>query len=186
MTFLLLIWGNEVARVPHDITYSILSSDSQIREKKPKTHRKKVIYPSFTKRQCIQREINVLFVKHYSRQLTNHFCLNQLSIDFLTYVLFISGWQIDENPVSTAFEIFWLIFEPILFGVTGTVVKVNKSFLVMRWKWLHTIFLDKGLRSSSCLRWYWGYKRWCNNSYMCNYRHFFRWQVKCKGKGIAY
>ncbi|KAJ6637937.1 Sodium/hydrogen exchanger 9B2 [Pseudolycoriella hygida] len=36
------------------------------------------------------------------------------------------GWPIDENPVSTAFEIFWMIFEPILFGITGTVIKFKE------------------------------------------------------------
>lgn len=37
------------------------------------------------------------------------------------------GWSIEENPVSTAFEIFWMIFEPILFGITGAAVKVKMS-----------------------------------------------------------
>lgn len=36
------------------------------------------------------------------------------------------GWEIDDNPVGTGFEIFWMIFEPILFGLTGTVVKLNE------------------------------------------------------------
>lgn len=35
------------------------------------------------------------------------------------------GWSIDDNPVSTGFEVFWMIFEPILFGITGASVKVN-------------------------------------------------------------
>lgn len=35
------------------------------------------------------------------------------------------GWEVEDNPVSTAFEIFWMIFEPILFGLTGAAVKVN-------------------------------------------------------------
>lgn len=34
------------------------------------------------------------------------------------------GWSTEDNPVSTAFEIFWMIFEPILFGITGAAVKV--------------------------------------------------------------
>lgn len=39
------------------------------------------------------------------------------------------GWEIEDNPVATAFEIFWMIFEPILFGITGAAVKVrNKNF----------------------------------------------------------
>lgn len=37
------------------------------------------------------------------------------------------GWSIEENPVSTSFEIFWMIFEPILFGVTGAAIKVSES-----------------------------------------------------------
>jgi solute carrier family 9B (sodium/hydrogen exchanger), member 1/2 len=36
------------------------------------------------------------------------------------------GWSIEENPVSTSFEIFWMIFEPILFGVTGASVKISE------------------------------------------------------------
>lgn len=35
------------------------------------------------------------------------------------------GWEIEDNPVATAFEIFWMIFEPILFGMTGAAVKVG-------------------------------------------------------------
>uniref|UniRef100_A0A1I8MUZ4 Cation/H+ exchanger transmembrane domain-containing protein n=1 Tax=Musca domestica TaxID=7370 RepID=A0A1I8MUZ4_MUSDO len=36
------------------------------------------------------------------------------------------GWEVEDNPVSTAFEIFWMIFEPILFGITGSTVKINE------------------------------------------------------------
>uniref|UniRef100_A0A8D8ZRS9 Mitochondrial sodium/hydrogen exchanger 9B2 n=1 Tax=Cacopsylla melanoneura TaxID=428564 RepID=A0A8D8ZRS9_9HEMI len=36
------------------------------------------------------------------------------------------GWEIDDNPVATAFEIFWMIFEPILFGLTGTQFKFSE------------------------------------------------------------
>ncbi|XP_046737471.1 sodium/hydrogen exchanger 9B2 [Diprion similis] len=35
------------------------------------------------------------------------------------------GWDVEDNPVATAFEIFWMIFEPILFGITGTQIKIN-------------------------------------------------------------
>lgn len=35
------------------------------------------------------------------------------------------GWEVEDNPVSTGFEIFWMIFEPILFGITGAAVKVS-------------------------------------------------------------
>lgn len=36
------------------------------------------------------------------------------------------GWEIEENPAATAFEIFWMIFEPILFGITGTAIKFDQ------------------------------------------------------------
>lgn len=34
------------------------------------------------------------------------------------------GWDIEDNPAATAFEIFWIIFQPILFGVTGAQIKI--------------------------------------------------------------
>ncbi|XP_067206399.1 sodium/hydrogen exchanger 9B2 isoform X2 [Linepithema humile] len=36
------------------------------------------------------------------------------------------GWDVDDNPVATSFEIFWMIFEPILFGVTGAQIKISE------------------------------------------------------------
>ncbi|XP_037894755.1 sodium/hydrogen exchanger 9B1 isoform X4 [Glossina fuscipes] len=36
------------------------------------------------------------------------------------------GWEVEDNPVATAFEIFWMIFEPILFGITGATVKIDE------------------------------------------------------------
>ncbi|XP_012275043.1 sodium/hydrogen exchanger 9B2 isoform X2 [Orussus abietinus] len=36
------------------------------------------------------------------------------------------GWEVDDNPVATSFEIFWMIFEPILFAVTGTQIKISE------------------------------------------------------------
>lgn len=36
------------------------------------------------------------------------------------------GWEIEDNPVGTAFEIFWMFFEPILFGIAGAAVKINE------------------------------------------------------------
>ncbi|XP_053594231.1 sodium/hydrogen exchanger 9B2 [Microplitis demolitor] len=36
------------------------------------------------------------------------------------------GWDVEDNPVAIAFEIFWMIFEPILFGLTGTQIKINE------------------------------------------------------------
>lgn len=35
------------------------------------------------------------------------------------------GWEVDDNPVATSFEIFWMIFEPILFGITGTQIRIS-------------------------------------------------------------
>lgn len=36
------------------------------------------------------------------------------------------GWEVDDNPVATSFEIFWMIFEPILFGVTGAQITISE------------------------------------------------------------
>lgn len=36
------------------------------------------------------------------------------------------GWEIEDNPVGTAFEIFWMFFEPALFGVTGATIRINE------------------------------------------------------------
>ncbi|GLV42490.1 Na[+]/H[+] hydrogen antiporter 1 [Carabus blaptoides fortunei] len=36
------------------------------------------------------------------------------------------GWDIEDNPAATAFEIFWMIFEPVLFGITGAQIKLNE------------------------------------------------------------
>nr|CAH7740421.1 unnamed protein product [Callosobruchus chinensis] len=36
------------------------------------------------------------------------------------------GWDVEDNPATTAFEIFWMIFQPILFGITGARVKINE------------------------------------------------------------
>ncbi|KAG5862201.1 Sodium/hydrogen exchanger 9B2, partial [Gonioctena quinquepunctata] len=36
------------------------------------------------------------------------------------------GWKIDDNPVTTAFEIFWRIFQPILFSIAGARIKLNE------------------------------------------------------------
>lgn len=37
-----------------------------------------------------------------------------------------TGWDIEDNPAVTAFEIFWMIFEPILFGITGAEIKIDE------------------------------------------------------------
>ncbi|XP_030752418.1 sodium/hydrogen exchanger 9B2-like [Sitophilus oryzae] len=36
------------------------------------------------------------------------------------------GWSIEENPASTAFQIFWMIVEPVLFGITGAQVRFEE------------------------------------------------------------
>ncbi|KAJ8686519.1 hypothetical protein QAD02_022313 [Eretmocerus hayati] len=36
------------------------------------------------------------------------------------------GWAVNNNPVSTTFKVFWSIFEPILFGLTGVQIKLNE------------------------------------------------------------
>ncbi|CAH2066549.1 unnamed protein product, partial [Iphiclides podalirius] len=43
------------------------------------------------------------------------------------------GWELEDNPVATAFEIFWMFFEPMLFSVTGAQVVIAEldSHLVL-------------------------------------------------------
>lgn len=36
------------------------------------------------------------------------------------------GYEFEDNPVTTGFQIFWMIFEPILFGLTGSTVKISE------------------------------------------------------------
>lgn len=36
------------------------------------------------------------------------------------------GWELEDNPVGTAFEIFWMFFEPALFGVTGATIRIDE------------------------------------------------------------
>ncbi|XP_044268567.1 sodium/hydrogen exchanger 9B2 isoform X2 [Tribolium madens] len=36
------------------------------------------------------------------------------------------GWEIEDNPAATAFEIFWMIFEPVLFSITGAQIKLDE------------------------------------------------------------
>ncbi|XP_066147481.1 sodium/hydrogen exchanger 9B2-like isoform X1 [Euwallacea fornicatus] len=36
------------------------------------------------------------------------------------------GWSIEENPASTAFGIFWMIVEPVLFGITGAQMRFDE------------------------------------------------------------
>ncbi|XP_049850150.1 sodium/hydrogen exchanger 9B2-like isoform X2 [Schistocerca gregaria] len=52
--------------------------------------------------------------------------LGCVSAAFVSCVSWSSqGLDVEDNPVATAFEIFWMIFEPILFGITGTQIKFS-------------------------------------------------------------
>ncbi|KAJ0181768.1 hypothetical protein K1T71_002490 [Dendrolimus kikuchii] len=35
------------------------------------------------------------------------------------------GWELEDNPVATAFEIFWMFVEPMLFAITGAQVVIE-------------------------------------------------------------
>nr|CAI5842090.1 unnamed protein product [Callosobruchus analis] len=53
--------------------------------------------------------------------------LGCVSAAFVSLVFWCKqGWEIEDNPAATAFEIFWMIFEPILFGLTGAAIKINE------------------------------------------------------------
>ncbi|VEN37226.1 unnamed protein product [Callosobruchus maculatus] len=53
--------------------------------------------------------------------------LGCVSAAFVSLVFWCKqGWEIEDNPAATAFEIFWMIFEPILFGLTGASIKINE------------------------------------------------------------
>jgi hypothetical protein len=45
---------------------------------------------------------------------------------FLFSFLIICVVNVFQNPAATAFGILWMIFEPILFGLTGTQIKFNE------------------------------------------------------------
>jgi hypothetical protein len=45
---------------------------------------------------------------------------------YLFSFLIICTVNVFQNPVATAFAIFWMIFEPILFGLTGTQIKFDE------------------------------------------------------------
>ncbi|KAF6215470.1 hypothetical protein GE061_010224 [Apolygus lucorum] len=53
--------------------------------------------------------------------------LGVVAVAFLCCVAWSNqGWEVEDNPVATAFEIFWMIFEPILFGLTGTQIRIKE------------------------------------------------------------
>lgn len=63
------------------------------------------------------------------------------------------GWEIEDNPVGTGFEIFWMFFEPLLFGITGTSPsKVHDSAQNMCIYCVTFIYQFAGFRLFACLR----------------------------------
>lgn len=76
------------------------------------------------------------------------------------------GWELEDNPVATAFEIFWMIFEPILFGITGASVKVSYWFLfiylLIYINLTSQSSIDKGIGPTCCYSWSWYLGFWCN------------------------
>lgn len=53
--------------------------------------------------------------------------LGAISAGFVCSVVWSKqGWEIDDNPAATAFEIFWIIIQPVLFGVTGASLKLKE------------------------------------------------------------
>lgn len=36
------------------------------------------------------------------------------------------GWKVEDNPATTEFEIFWRIFQPILFSIAGARIKLHE------------------------------------------------------------
>ncbi|KAK6619103.1 hypothetical protein RUM44_003485 [Polyplax serrata] len=51
-------------------------------------------------------------------------CVTAAFVSFLFWSK--QGWDVEDNPAATAFEIFWMIFEPILFGITGTEIRIDE------------------------------------------------------------
>lgn len=66
----------------------------------------------------------------YGSELLHYDGAGPLAVVFAAFVSqyhwIEQGWTLEESPVGTAFEIFWMIFEPILFGITGAAVKINE------------------------------------------------------------
>lgn len=53
--------------------------------------------------------------------------LGCVSVAFVCLVFWSrQGWAIEDNPAATAFQIFWMICEPVLFGITGASVKLDE------------------------------------------------------------
>lgn len=53
--------------------------------------------------------------------------LGAVSAGFVCLVVWSKlGWEVEDNPAATAFEIFWTIIQPVLFGVTGAAVKLDE------------------------------------------------------------
>ncbi|XP_059479999.1 sodium/hydrogen exchanger 9B2-like [Neocloeon triangulifer] len=56
------------------------------------------------------------------------------------------GWEVEENPVAISFEVFWLIFEPILFGLTGTQIDFSQIDTKILWKAIICITVAAAVR----------------------------------------
>lgn len=69
----------------------------------------------------------VLFLQHLLGEKGHgFFFLSKINFDSIHFLLFRKfsnyfwckeGWEVEDNPVGTAFEVFWMFFEPCLFGV---------------------------------------------------------------------
>jgi len=51
-----------------------------------------------------------------------------------------------QNPVAIAFEVFWLIFEPILFGLTGTQIDFSEIDSNIMWRAVVCIVVAAAIR----------------------------------------
>lgn len=79
------------------------------------------------------RTIMLLFggiVAIYGSELIHFEGAGPLAVVFAAFVSqyhwINQGWTLEDSPVGHAYEIFWMIFEPILFGITGATVKINE------------------------------------------------------------
>ncbi|KAF4525624.1 hypothetical protein B566_EDAN001223 [Ephemera danica] len=61
------------------------------------------------------------------------------------------GWEVEENPVAIAFEVFWLIFEPILFGLTGTQIDFAQLDPELMWLAILCIIVAAAIRIVSTI-----------------------------------
>lgn len=52
----------------------------------------------------------------------DYFVIN-LTVSYANLIMYILTFQ---NPVATSFEIFWMMFEPVLFSLTGTQIRIDE------------------------------------------------------------